>query len=959
MSDIDHIRVYLEHVLPQGDVSVFTSIATYDPVQDRWGGLSTKGFSGTVAMAEWFMRKKGVDTFAVLSTQREAREAIQGGNSNWFSIARGAANAVAFQCLIADIDLASPKHPDLYASRDDALRALWAFCAAISMPLPTLMVNSGGGGLHVYWRCEVELLKDKWLQLSAALASAMRIHKLKADVDKTVDANIALRVPTSRNHKYNPGIVRMLAPPGPAIPLATLEQVLDPFRLKAAPAPLPGNADFGAGIVTGARPVPLYDLAEAGCVVLQDAIITEGATHAYPLWNQLIYAATFDPNPEEIALELSQAWPGFDEDEVRVKLSAKQEDRKKNPNLGWPTCQQFNLVSPKCQECPHWGQIKSPFNLAKTSAYIADDKLVATNAGDLPDGYGRNDAGHVVGYVPTPGRPGEKQRAIVLPYKVRNGGLTVKDDQEVMLFEVEISGDWRLVTLPVSSAGSTRDFIGAVGQRGIAPSRTMQSHAQEFFLAWIKRLQEMRTRATAHHLGWDTVGFSYGEKLYRPGQVVPVYYSEMPQGYAPHGDLDPWKKLARFITGQKRPALDCVLASAFAAPLLKLGINRSVLLSIWGSETGQGKSLSMRCAQSVWGDPTIGINGLDDTKNSLMGKARLLRHLPLYWDELKTRDQYDKIITIVFELGQGKEKNRLGRNSKQLQIGSHQTMMTTASNHSLFSYVANNTAGTEAGGVRVFEIQVPPILLDASRQTDVWDMDRDIGANYGRAGEVYAAYLGEHQKRIEVTMSSIAKALSQSLTASVEERFWIATMASLIVGASIANAIGLTTFDVPTMKAFLEVTFRKLRKLMKTSVRVMRTREDAEAFLSQLVQNTIGQHLLFTDKVLDVGPGRPAKNAVQLIDVDARLRNPWLQLGRDDSLLRMVKHDLKKYVEGQGLNYDEVVDVLTRHFGAVEKRGIGTGLSGSYGALDKARAVCWQVTFPNHPSLPSSSSGSP
>src|SRR5207342_3396676 len=105
-----------------------------------------------------------------------------------------------------------------------------------------------------------------------------------------------------------------------------------------------------------------------------------------------------------------------------------------------------------------------------------------------------------------------------------------------------------------------------------------------------------------------------------------------------------------------------------------------------------------------------GLNGLDDTENALIKKVSDLGNLPLYWDEIKTKSQREKLVSIAFSLAQGKNKARLTKEIKSAKIRSFSTMFVGASNDSIVNEVLRGTKGTAAGVYRVFEIVVRPAI---------------------------------------------------------------------------------------------------------------------------------------------------------------------------------------------------------------------------------------------------------
>ena len=125
------------------------------------------------------------------------------------------------------------------------------------------------------------------------------------------------------------------------------------------------------------------------------------------------------------------------------------------------------------------------------------------------------------------------------------------------------------------------------------------------------------------------------------------------------------------------------MASAFAAPLVELVGSTSLVMSVYSHHSGIGKTTAMMLAQAVWGHPRTGMSTLADTTNSMMKKIGDLKSLPVYWDELRTKDQLEKVIDIVFQVTQGKGKARLNKDITQADAPSFTTMFVVASNYGI------------------------------------------------------------------------------------------------------------------------------------------------------------------------------------------------------------------------------------------------------------------------------------
>ena len=174
---------------------------------------------------------------------------------------RSKEGAFELKSLYLDIDVKTGAYADTAA----AAAALKAFMKATGLPRPTLIVATGGGGVHVHWVLDRALKVADWLTLAAALKNATKQHGLITDEGVTADAARILRVPDTVNWKYDH---RPVATLGEGVlpndyPVALIEQILLPY---AAPVhqpnpslppsgtvhPFPGapslNSDLTAGL---------------------------------------------------------------------------------------------------------------------------------------------------------------------------------------------------------------------------------------------------------------------------------------------------------------------------------------------------------------------------------------------------------------------------------------------------------------------------------------------------------------------------------------------------------------------------------------------------------------------------------------------------------------------------------------------------------------------------------------
>lgn len=172
---------FLEAVLAdEGYYCVFASRADDRRVQKFYGSIDQ------VIQSAQDLDAEGYDAYYALATFSEAGS-------------RKVNNVKHLNALFLDLDCGASKD---YATQEDALLALRAFCKKLSLPKP-VMVNSGRG-VHVYWVLNEPVGLDNWLPVAERLKKLCADNNLLADPAVTADAARVLRIPATHNHKDNP-----------------------------------------------------------------------------------------------------------------------------------------------------------------------------------------------------------------------------------------------------------------------------------------------------------------------------------------------------------------------------------------------------------------------------------------------------------------------------------------------------------------------------------------------------------------------------------------------------------------------------------------------------------------------------------------------------------------------------------------------------------------------------------
>ena len=117
----------------------------------------------------WLRKQANVLDIYVCMSSQTVSEVRTSANGFEFRIGiRSKAGAHSLRSLFLDVDV----KPGAYATTEDALKALKTFLGATTLPRPTMIVATGGGGFHCHWVLDRHLTPAEWLPLAKALNNA-------------------------------------------------------------------------------------------------------------------------------------------------------------------------------------------------------------------------------------------------------------------------------------------------------------------------------------------------------------------------------------------------------------------------------------------------------------------------------------------------------------------------------------------------------------------------------------------------------------------------------------------------------------------------------------------------------------------------------------------------------------------------------------------------------------------
>lgn len=562
----------------------------------------------------------------------------------------------------------------------------------------------------------------------------------------------------------------------------------------------------------------------------------------------------------------------------------------------------------------------------------------------MPSGYQRDVQGVIHKVVVDPGNPGANILVRVSDYPMLDAWL--QNDPKVLHFDSVVErGRVTQIDLPfeVTCTNEMRKVLQGQGIMLAAGDK----YAGEFFVAWISRLQQIKDMVNSSPFGWlnrggNLDGFVFGDKLWTHQGSEPAATANvvLAQRYRPKGTDAFWLDATKLVCGVGRPDLEALVASAFAAPLVQFTGHRGALMSAFSRESGIGKTTAVTIAQSVWGNPVKGIQGLTDTENAVMGIVGEIKSLPLYWDELKTDQDTKKFVKMTFQISSGKGKSRMDSRAQLKEPGDWQTLVVSASNESLIEHVVSQTNTTAAGLMRIFEYRVaPPNGAGRVATSDATIRLSKLNNNYGHVGLRYAQFLGANHAQIGLEMATLAKTIEQETGADQEERFWVSVIACILLGAKYAAQIGYPVFDQAALKTFMYKALDGMREHRKTQTVDLDQSINVSAILNTFFKDVKKNGSWLVTNRIHVGAGKPPRApsplAIKILSPSdpGHLKGVDVQVGVDNSLLRISSAALGKWCKLAEVNKVNLLDALYRQVKITPvknaRMGAGTNVAGA------------------------------
>ncbi len=833
-----------------------------------------------------------------------------------------------------------------YSSISDAAAALKKFVEDTGLPRP--MVVGSGGGLHVYWLLDRELISStEWLTQASRLKFLAQRCGLKIDPSRTTDTTSLLRVAGTLNLKEDlkrPVDVKIVSP------VINTDEFI--AQLASLAPDIAAKVEKIEGLGSNMQPAqglpdPSIKALLDVCPAMRRLEFLHGE-YLYPEWFWgLIGNVKFVENGRDLIHQMSQPSSKYTHAYTEVKI----DEWKTGP----VSCEKVEEMcgSRNCIDCPFREQHNHPIVLARVTAEappiiikeIIDNVVIERIIPKMPAPYIRGEKGGV--YIRMEDEKGRTYLKPIYPYDFfpldRSTNMAAETEQQLwrVCLPFDVVRDFTVDATTFATDQALRPRLHNVG---IYPSNF--ADARHYMLAYMQDLLKNKPVSVQHtHLGWtdDHTEFVLPPKIWRPdGTSAPASLSSVARNATDYickkGTLRDQVAAMHFFDNPAYVSNQCYILSSLGAVLMFLTGHHGLIVHASG-ETGTAKSTTLLTAASFWGPPDeYTLDALKGGSTFLARTTRMdtLANLPICLDEITniTSDVAKDMALGISQKGGGTMRLTRGGDPKAMIGGTRATIMLTTANLSLHSLLSMNNIASTAASMRVFEIAFKRTGVHTIPQADAFL--QAIRDNYGWIGEIFVQAVVKYLPIIKQRIVRVKAELGMEAAATEEERFWFAKLACDLVAGDIVRNLELIFWNLQHIRKWaIEYQVPYMRSIVRGEAKL----NDPVAVLTDYLESINGNII----KLNSAGGGNLGGQGV---------------LGPKGELLAHWNEHLgNMYVLKQGFrNYCERRSCYSQHLlGELVKQGVVKdpdvrhvlGAGTEYG---KARSWCFLVDM-NHPEL--------
>lgn len=832
---------------------------------------------------------------------------------------RVATNVQWMKSFFLDLDCGPDKE---FASQAVAIDELRAFCENNSLPTPTL-INSGRG-VHVYWILSEPVCRADWWPVAERLKMLCEDQGFKADPSCTSDAARILRVPSTRNYKYDePLPVEFYGVEEPT----TVDFDRFAVLLGDDPIPVPQKKETSAtsafkdamyqNYKGSFRRLLLKTKNDTGCAQIKH-IIQNQSSVSHDLWRAGLSIANVCEDGAEAAHVMSAKHEDY---EVQATL------RKMQDTGGPHYCATFERLNPDgCEGCPNKGSITTPAQLTKEVKEAApEDNIIEEIDGGntkrtviptLPSPYFRGQNGGV--YLRGTNADGDPEEVCIYHhdfYVTRR--LHDVELGEVIAFALHLPRDGvREFVAPLSAVTSREEFRKHMSMQGIVTYGKEVDKLMSYTAAWIRELQQTTTASEAHQqFGWvddETMDeFVLGDQLitvngseYNPpssktaGHIVK---------FKPKGTKERHREILDFYNQDGMELQQFTVCAGFGTILMPLTGLYSLGVHLFG-ETGGGKTTAMYTGTAIWGEPR-GLTGTKgDTPNSRMNFAEVMHNLGLNTDEM-TNVLGRQASDYAYQLSEGTQKNRMagGGNYERVRGRPWRLIAVSSGNVSMYAQMAMAKGDTRAEMQRLLELRVDEIPMVEVDPVVSAGLFKDIQNNYGHYGPEFVRYIIDNRAAVAADYEKIKAKLDKAAGLNQKNRFWSGGCSAILTGALAAKRAGIIDYDMK----------RLFKWVVGQLIRVKAFVDDSTSSVQTLVTEFATEHWGSILKIKSTETARNAEGITPMVIPEQNPRGMFVaRYETDTNMLYIVPKVFKTWLGEQKLDYTSAIEGMQKEMGA-------------------------------------------
>lgn len=735
---------------------------------------------------------------------------------------RLADNALYMRSLFIDIDCGEGKD---YPDKQAAGAALDIFLSESRLAeLGTPYIVSSGGGIHVYFPLEENVEISSWKPVAENLKRLAKKLNFNIDFAVTGDAARVLRVPDTKNYKFEkPRTVRVLVQGGTfkleQVAALLLEQLgSSSYEPTVAKLDIPGVKPAAAPTANSVKlienSITIFKNIETKCEQVKFYVNNAQDDGMEPLWRGILSLAKYCQDSDEEAKRITDMHP-YDHDRMFTKLREIK---------GPYSCVKMDEVNPGvCEKCPHYGKHTNALALGRAIAVNTDSAQVVVEK--------QISASHVEKIAitkPTPPRGfqyGEKggifmdkevkddegktssKAIMILPYDLFAVDILNKGGDHLvhmMAFRPEGTVD---VLIPQKSVVSKDETVKALANQNIiaAFGSGNDKNLYEYVRGCVEHASANKVAVKIpDSCGWQADNtFVYNSKVfYADGREVFVPTPDLDNvnnATAPAGNLQDWQKVFNMLIAKE---LWEVLAMALVGPasiLMKFSGFRGCVYHLGSSETGTGKSLALELASSFWGHPELYRVSQSTSAVASQQRQGVLGSLPLITDEItnKSRKDFEWFPEFLLDLTQGKGKDRMeqGANRERINKSVWNLLVLFSSNTHIFDYLSGQRKhSSQAEMVRVLELTLNRKLEWTAEEAATLDLLKN---NYGVVGYHLVKWIVANREVAKEVFEKTRTALKAEMQANDDERYWTAGNSCIVAMAILLGKKYAGLLDIP------------------------------------------------------------------------------------------------------------------------------------------------------------------